>query len=174
MKVEIVDAKRWHVGAIMHRLRHEHALALDRVGEDAHREFRTVFDDSAFKKALLIDGRLAAVGGVHGTLAESTGYAWIAISQGATKYPLTLVREVRRQLELLGAMKQELATTIIGGDEAAKRFAIFLGFHVEHGGMGEPAFSKPGRKRLSEHLDTTPDIRIPWKKGYVIPMGFHH
>lgn len=172
--IELIQAKPWHCGQIVRKLRIEHRDALARVGRDAHRELRNIFDQSAFSRALVINGDLAAVGGVTGTMLESTGYAWIAISQETTKYPVSLLRVVRRQLDEAMMSRHELATTIIGGDEAAKRFAVFLGFHVEDEGLGAPAVTRLGRNSLSRHLDTNADLRAPIGNGYVIAMGYHH
>ncbi len=169
----IVEMKSYHVGRICRRLRVEHQIALARVGRSVHAELKSTFDQSSFRRAWLIDGKLAAVGGVIGPIAASTGYIWLAIAEDATRYPIAMMKEARRQLDNIMVTKHELATTIIGGDEAAKRLAIFLGFHVMDDGPGAPAFSISGRRTLAEHLDAASDIRIPIGGGYAIPMGYH-
>lgn len=170
---EVIPAKPFHCGQILRRLRHEHVAALHRVGRNVHRELRDVFDQSFLKSAWLIDGELAAIGGVTGSLGDMFGYAWLAITEEATLHPVAMVREVKRQLNRAMVTKRELATTIIGGDAAAKRLAIFLGFHIEDEGPGAPAYTRFGRRNLSNHLESLPDIRIPIGSGYVIGMGFH-
>jgi hypothetical protein len=171
--VELGPAKAWHCGAILRSLRVEHQVGLARVQPDSHRELRKVFDASVFRKALFLDGRLAGIGGVTGTLACDMGYVWLALSQEATRHPVAVLRVIRQELDRMMLSRTELATTIIIGDDAAKRLAIFLGFHVDDEGDGAPAATKYGRKRLSDHLDSNEDLLMPAGNGYVIPMGYH-
>jgi len=172
-KFEVVEAKEFHCGQILRRLRIEHREAIERVGANSHRELRALFDSSYLRRAWLIDGKLAALGGVSGSILSHYGFVWIALSNEAMRYPVALIREVKRQIESVMATKSQLVTTIVGGDEAAKRFAVFLGFHCDHEGFGSPAFSKFSRRNLANYLETTPDLRVPIGKGYIIPMGYH-
>ena len=70
---EIVEAKAWHCGAMSRLLRQEHAEAIALIGLNSHRELRAVFDESIFRRAWLINGRLAALGGVIGPAASAYG-----------------------------------------------------------------------------------------------------
>lgn len=172
-RVSIVDMKAWHCGQIIRRLRFEHQIALNRVGRDAHADLRATFDESSYRKAVYIDGRLAAVGGSTGQLASAMSYVWMALTEEATQHPMILLRIIREQLNIIMLTKREIALTIIGGDEAATRLAVFLGFHVEDDGPGAPAYTKGGRRFLSAHLESTPELRHPIGSGYVIGMGYH-
>jgi hypothetical protein len=67
----------------------------------------------------------------------------------------------------------QVETTVIGGDEKAKRLAVFLGFHVSHGDRGEPAYTKFGRRDLCGYLDGTPEVRVPIGNGFAIRLGYH-
>jgi hypothetical protein len=172
-KFEVIEAKEFHCGQILRRLRIEHREAIERVGANAHHELRALFDSSYLRRAWLIDGKLAALGGVSGSIMSHYGFVWVALSSEAMKYPVALVREAKRQIEEIMATKSQLVTTIVGGDDGAKRFAIFLGFHCDHDGLGSPAYSKFSRRNLANYLESTPDLRVPIGKGYIIPMGYH-
>jgi hypothetical protein len=168
------DAKLHHCGKMCRRLRRAHQEASVRLGLNAHAELRAVLAESSFAKAYFADDELIALGGVIGTIMEPLGFVWLAITQeGARRYPMALAREARRQLDFIMSIKVELATTIIGGDEAAKRLAVFLGFHVSDDGPGSPASTRLERRDLSRHLDLDPDLRIPVGDGYAIKMGYH-
>jgi hypothetical protein len=170
----IADAKRPHCGQIWHRLRHEHQHASLRLGLNGHAELVSVLQESSYAKSYFADGELIAMGGVIGCLISPLGFVWLAITEeGARRYPIALAREARKQLDTIMRAKMELVTTIIGGDEAAKRLAVFLGFHVSHCGPGGPAFTRFGRRDLARHLDVDPDLRIPVGNGFAIKMGFH-
>lgn len=170
---QIVEAKSHHCGQIIRRMRMEHQQILLTMGINAHRELRRQFDGSSYRRAWLIDGELAALGGVHGMRLSAWGFIWLVLTERATRYPVAVVKEARRQLEEIMIVKRELATTVFPGDEAAKRLAIFLGFHISHDGSGAPAFSRHARKQLADSIDHNTDIRIPIGPGYAVPLGYH-
>src|SRR6185312_7041922 len=98
---EVVEAKPWDVGAVIHRLRPSHMEALERVGINrraAHRELRRNFDMSSFRKTWKRDGRVLAVGGVTGDLLTDQGYIWLALTGEAVGFPVQMLKEARRQL----------------------------------------------------------------------------
>jgi hypothetical protein len=129
-RFEIVEARTNHCGQMVRRLRGEHQAAIARLGVNTHRELRRAFDDSSYRRALLIDGTLAALGGVTGPAMAATGTLWLALAQEATRYPHHIARIARRQLELILAVKRELNTFILPADEASFRFAKFIGFQT--------------------------------------------
>lgn len=129
---EIIEAKPFHVGMMLRRMRTEHREALMALGIDAHRELRKTFDNSSYRRAWLIDGKLSGLGGVTGTLASSFGRPWLTLSQDALRYPIAIVREAKRQLNDIAATHCEIATTVLCADYTAQRFASFLGFHPDH------------------------------------------
>lgn len=170
----LVEAREYHCGRIARRLRHEHQEATLRVGIDAHRKLREMFGMSSYRRAVYADGEFVALGGVTGALVAPFGFVWLAITEeGMRKYPISLIREARRQLNYIMVTKSQLVTSLIGGDEKAKHLAVFLGFHVSHGDRGEPAFTRFGRRDLCGYLDSNPDLRVPVGNGYFIEMGYH-
>lgn len=173
-KIEIVDAKRYMCGRIARQLRHEHLSATMRIGKDAHRGLREVYDRSFYRKAAVLDGDLAGMWGAMGNLMSPSTFVWMAITERATRYPLAVTKIARTEMTtILGFGKQELTTTIIAGDAAAKRLAVFLGWHVTDEGQGASAESRYGRKRLTEFLDTETDLLRPFGGGHAIVLGWH-
>lgn len=128
MITEVIDAKPYHVGAILRRMRDEHAAAVTRLGVHAHPDLRGMFNVSIERKAWMVDGKLAALGGITGTLASSTAFVWLVIAQDATRFPIEIVKEAKRQMDRMMATRESLTTTIFAGDETSRRFAAFLGF----------------------------------------------
>jgi hypothetical protein len=169
---EIVEARPHMCGKMARMLRGEHQRAAIRVGMDVHRSLRDIYMQSWYRKAWLLDGQLAGLGGVKGSMLSPAGFVWVALSERATRYPGAIVREARAQLDYLMDFHAELHTTIIDGDEPAKRLAVFLGFHATDDGEGAAAYSRPGRRRLSEYLAQEAD-RIPFNGGYAIRLGYH-
>jgi hypothetical protein len=150
---ELRDAKLWHCGQIIRILRREQTEAMAIIGLDSHHELRSAFEDSAYKKAWFIDGKLVGIGGVAGPILSPFGMVWLALSQKATKYPLALVKLLRQQIDEVMQTKRTLLTTILADDEASERFAVFMGF-VPFGGSNyilAPS-SRFGRKEVARQM----------------------
>lgn len=171
-KFQVVEAKPFHCGQMARLLRVEHRKAIALVGVDAHRELRASFDDSYFRRAWLIDGKLAGLGGVRGTTLSPFGFVWLALSSEALKHPIEIVKEARWQMRFILETKKQLATTLIEGDEAAKRFAVFMGFGVEEDGPVDPAETRFGRRALLRYLDADIEHRAPFGAGHVLAVGY--
>jgi hypothetical protein len=170
---ELVEAKAWHCGAMSRLLRLEHHEAVTMVGLDSHRELRRVFDESIYRKAWLIDGKLASIGGVVGSVLSATGMIWLAFSGRATKYPLAMTKLMQRQLAEIMLTKRHLITTIMDGDLASERFAIFLGFvPATDGDYVLPASSRFGRKEIARRLKEADVARVPVGTGYAKVMAY--
>src|SRR6516162_9206226 len=125
---DLIEAKTWHCGMMIRMLRREQKEAMAAIGVDSHRELRAAFDDSAYRRAWLIDGKIVGIGGVSGPMLSPVGLIWLALSNKAVKYPLALVKLLRQQIDEVMETKRTLLTTILSGDEASERFAVFMGF----------------------------------------------
>ena len=97
-RFEIIPGRQFHCGQMVRRLRADQRDAMIAIGVDLHHSLRSNFDTSAFTRAWLIDGQLAALGGVTGPEISSTGYIWLAMSEQATKFQVEAAKMVRRQL----------------------------------------------------------------------------
>jgi hypothetical protein len=171
-RFEIIEAKPFHCGAMSRLLRRDHAALLERRRDNIHRELRACFDQSAFRRAWLIDGRLAALGGVTGTELSADGMLWLALTQGATRHPKAIVVEARRQLDGLMQVKRRLSAAIFGDDDAAARLAIFLGFTVDGASSPAPAASRAGRRLLEREVKCNADLRSPLGASFVTHMHY--
>lgn len=169
MRTEIVEAQPEHVREIFRRLRKGHIGCLVGSGMGRRRardEFMKVFDDSSFRRSWFIDGNLAAVGGVTGSLLSPHGFVWLALSEDVIRFPLAIIRESRKQLGEIMRTKTELATTILANDDVALRFSAFLGFHSKHA---------PELRTWRQHLRNLKEDapRIPVERGFAIAVGYH-
>jgi hypothetical protein len=172
VEYQVVEAKRWHCGRMARALRAAHRNGLSHM--DLHAKMVEIFEQSYFRRAALIEGRPVAIWGVKGTILSRTGYAWLGLSDEATRYPIALIKEAQRQLDEIMETKRELATTIIASDSAARRFAVFLGFHIAHDGRGDPAHTRRERNRLVAYLDERADLHLDvGGNAKAIPMGLH-
>lgn len=158
----IIEGRLWHCGEMTRILRQEQREAVARIGVDSHRELRARFDASSYRRAWLINGKLAALGGVTGSNISPIGYVWLALSKVATRFPVQVVKEGRRQLTEIGLAKHRLVTGILARDEASIRFAIFMGFVPDDGAMRDAPVSRAGRRDM---------VRL-FKESEAVPMVY--
>lgn len=177
MELEIREARVYHVGRLVRRLRAEHLNAWAEIGSNPHHELREAYAKSYLCRTAFLEGEIFAMWGCVGTILSSRGIVWLAISKLAERHPLLLVKETWRQLDDMMITKTELATMILNGDEGGKRFAAFLGFFADDTFLGRAAHSRWARRSLKRYIDGAPDLRIPYGKSFFVRMGYvgeHH
>jgi hypothetical protein len=130
---QIIEAKPWHCGQMVHLLAVEKQCVIARLGmPEAHRQMRQCFDGAVQRRAWLIDGEIAALGGIIGSPLSLHGYLWLAVSNRARKYPLSFIKEMRRQLDAATASFRQLSATLVSNESddvwRDMRFAAAFGF----------------------------------------------
>lgn len=168
----IVEAKPWHCGQMSRLLRHEHQEAIAKIGVNTHRELRAAFDESCFRRACIVDGKVIALWGVVSPEISAYGIVWLAVAQAIRKYPIALIKEVRHQLAEMMLVKRFLICTVLDNDETAKRFAAFLGFVPEvDGHYDPPAETRFGRMEVARKLKESQPAILP-SGGQVRMMAY--
>ena len=124
----LADAKPYHCGRILRRLRDPQRAAFATLGLDAHRQLRDRFGESSFKRAWLIDGELAGLGGVTGSPLSTTGLIWLALTPDCARFPRQTIETARMMLAHVMATREEVYAVLFVSDAASVRFARFLGF----------------------------------------------
>ena len=98
-----IPAKHAHCAAITCSMRGDHFEAILGLGHDPYRELVQAFNETPHPTAWLIDGELAALGGIAGPpLLCPIGVAWLVVAEHAVRFSRALVKELRHQLELCG------------------------------------------------------------------------
>jgi hypothetical protein len=164
---EIIPAKRYHCGQMARIMRDAHKEEYLRMGFNIHRRLCDCFDMSLYCKAWIIDGKLAALGGIEGPIISDIGYVWLVMTQEATKYPIAMIKTIKKYLAEIMLVKKELAITVMETDQAALRLAVYLGFHVDHREL-----PRNGRDRKISMMFLL-GKKTPRLHGYLIPMGYH-
>lgn len=168
--LKVIEGRRYHCGRMSRLLRGAHLEALARTGLSVHHSLRRTFDGSYFRRAILIDGELAALGGVEGDWLATSGFVWLTLTRRAVLHPLPVVRAIHGILDEMMENKVELHTAILDGDEAAVRFAAFLGFQVEGFGPGSRVYSMAGRRRFVRYVQDNPDLHHAIGNGTAVPF----
>jgi hypothetical protein len=130
MRLEIVEAKPFHCGQMARMLRAEHENVLTKLGVRPHRALRASYDDAPFAKACFIDGRLACLWGVDGTLACDEAHVWMALARWMTPHARTVLTVCKQQVNELLKTRRRLRTLMLIEDKTSFRFAQHLGFRV--------------------------------------------
>jgi len=124
----IIDAKPFHVGNILRKMRRAHRDACTALGGDLHHELSDLYGQSSIRKAIIQNGNLVALFGMKSAFCETSGFVWLVLSDGLSPQSLTVIRQARKQLDILSVGKAELKTTVPAADRLAVRMASLLGF----------------------------------------------
>lgn len=166
-----IEPKIRHCGRLARILRHEHIAASMGVGVgvSVHRQIRQSFAASYMVRGWTIDGEINALAGVMGAHLSPYAFLWMGISQRFTRYPKYVVKEARAMMDELMLTKLELRSSITGDDQAALRFAVHVGFHVDD---GAPASSRFGRDLMLRRIRENPDFRERIGHTFEVPLTY--
>lgn len=129
MKVERIEAKRFHCGRLARTMRHEHAAIIEANPHiKAHRNIVQFFDQSSLVQAWAIDGEIAALAGVTGSMMDSGGIAWLILSQKAEGHPVAVGREAIKFMKRVQITKRDISMVLLADDKRSIQFAYFLDF----------------------------------------------
>ena len=169
MNYEIVRGRLIHVGRMARAMRDDAAATIGAFGFDPKRALRDAVIGSHYCRAAVVDGRPVAMWGLRGALLSDHAMVWLVLSKDVTGMPRAIITEARREMAAFGEQYDELATTVLPEDDAAIRFASFLGFHDRH----DEEHDEMTRKERAEDMRHNPRHRIPVRDGYVIALGWH-
>jgi hypothetical protein len=164
----VIAAKPWHAGQMARTLRHDHERAALALGLSPHRGISERLSSSSWNRAWMVDGKLAALGGVDAPALSHVGMVWLAVSQWAMCHPVALVREAQRQLDEIMLTKRELVTAVLDGDEASHRFAVFLGFTP----WPMAAVSRYGRRSILDGIRAGETERVAVGAGSAVVLRY--
>jgi len=166
-RYEIVRASILHVRPLAEGIRSAARLTIADLGRHPRIALRRALASSHACFTALIDHEPVAMWGLNGPLLSSSAYVWLALTERVTSMPVAIVREARAQLAEMMRHYDELAVTILADDDAALRFAVYLGFHDRHDGV------RRTRKETERLIRTDPKNRISFAGGDVIALGYH-
>jgi hypothetical protein len=120
----------------------EHLRTLDReeienAGHTARQSLWRGYRNSILCEAAWIDGEVAAVWGLAVgqrpgvSLLGDVGAPWLLTTPAVEKVPIAFVKEGKKVLDRMRAVKPKLENHVLSSYSAAVRFLILLGFTVE-------------------------------------------
>lgn len=164
----VVPASVRHIRPMSSQLRAAACITLQDFGIDPRHALHRAFIASNYCRTAMMDGKPIAMWGVKSALLGDSAMVWLVLSDSVTKMPVSVVREARAELAKIMETTDEVAITVLTDDEAAIRFAIFLGFHDRDTNLSEVS-----RKELCKAILENPLYRIPVGDHFVIALGYH-
>lgn len=136
MRYEIVPCKPIHAGMLARRLRADDRAEIVGLGHcDVRRVLRSLMRSSLYCRSAFVDGEMAAMWGVTGSLMDESGRAWLLTGPAVERVPLAFYREGRRQIEEMLKSRRVLVSQVAFSYDRAIRFFRMLGFSI---GTPEP------------------------------------
>jgi hypothetical protein len=86
--------------------------------------------DSIIARTGLIEGEIAAMWGLQGSMLGSVGVPWLFTSPKIRTMPLAFYRESRREIAEMMVTRRRLETRVLSSYSHSIRLFTLLGFHV--------------------------------------------
>lgn len=126
----IVDSERSHALMLRRALRTGDRAEIDAAGiTDARAVWRS-FSVSILCRTAFVDGEIAAMWGLGGTLMAERGSPWLLTTPAVEKVPFAMVREAKKHAEEMLAVRPYLANYVHARYTRAVRLLHLIGFTV--------------------------------------------
>lgn len=132
MKVELVTASREHMAAVIQTMREKDREEALNAGMTVDRAAWRSYRASVFAKAALVDGEIAAVWGVAGTLGR-VGQPWLFTTPLVERAKMHFVRIMRQEVQNMLVLYPRLQGLVDDAYVGAVRLLGAVGFEI-----GEP------------------------------------
>lgn len=127
----IRDALISDVHDLAPRLREADALEMTALGEDPAECLRHSWAGSPIRRAVEVDGKVAALWGVYGDLFGGVGIPWFLTAPEIERIPVTMVRQGRAEVSDMLGLYPRLENYVAASYRGAVRFVELLGFTVD-------------------------------------------
>lgn len=129
---KIVECDPCHLRAVARALRAGDAAELAAYGEGS--PMRVVWKSwraSIIRKAMLIDGEPAVIGGVVGSMLGAEGMPWLLTTSAVERAPIAFVRAARQEVLAAAEAYPLLANYVHAPYKRAVGFLQVLGFTID-------------------------------------------
>lgn len=133
MKVECVPGRLRHAAMILPRLRSEERMEMVAFGIEGRRDIPRLVRSSLYCRALFIEGEIAALGGLVGSMLTIEPQAWLLTTATVELHPFAFLRAMLRELDRAFEGFGAISAWAPAGAARILRFWQLAGAHI-----GEP------------------------------------
>ncbi len=155
-----------HIRPMAKHIRAAAAITLQGFGFEPRVALHRAFVASRYCRTALMDGEPIAMWGVKGSMLDEVAFVWLVLSDGVTHMPVAVVKEAQAELAKIMESVDEVAITVLPDDEAAIRFAVYLGFHDRDD-------IRLSRRELVKAIMADPQYKVPIGDSFVVALGYH-
>jgi hypothetical protein len=133
----IVPASVEHLHALASHLRAQDEAEILGLGVSVKKALWRAYRNSVLCKAALVDGEVAAVWGLclglrpGVNLLSDTGVPWLHTSYALERMPIAFIKEARREVAAMRAVRPRLENHVLTSYASAIRFIKMMGFTVD-------------------------------------------
>lgn len=129
--IEIVPSNISHAYELSRTLRDQDRQEITCFGRDPKSSIRYAYKTALVNKTALVDGKVAAMWGVGGTILGYTGIPWLLTSNLVEKYPLFFTSLYRKEVkEMLGRFSR-LENFVLASYDKSVRLLSISGFNLD-------------------------------------------
>lgn len=129
----IVDTERAHAALLARALRDDDRAEIAAGGITDRKAVWRSYKQSVLCKTAFVDGEIAAMWGLGGTLMSRRGEPWLLTTHAVEKVPLDFAREARKAVREMLTIRPILSNYVLASYERAVRLLQIIGFS-----LGEP------------------------------------
>lgn len=127
-KIEIRPADIADVYALARNLREDDRIEVTEMGLTPITALRTSYRNAIFRRTAFVNGEIAAMWGLGGSMLGAVGYPWLLTAPPIEKAPVAFLREAKREVVLMLRHKSRLENHVLAKYTRACRFLEVLGF----------------------------------------------
>lgn len=127
----LIPATISHVYTLAARLRADDRAEIEAAGFDPRKGLRRMYRSSYRVRTVLVDGEIAAMGGLGGMLLADEGYPWLMTTAAVERHPLAYVRCAQAEVAAALALKRILIGQVMASYARSVRFLALLGFTLD-------------------------------------------
>lgn len=135
MTPQVVPAVPAHMDELAQDLREGDRIEIIGMGSTVEHSLRLTWRRSLMTTAVLVDGRVAAVGGVGGSAVGGTGQPWMLTTTLFERIPIFMVKEGIRQTQGWLRIFERLESLVDARYGRACGYLEVLGFQLERAQM---------------------------------------
>ena len=127
-RLRIVPAEERHCRALAANLRPGDRAEVQAAGMSSIRAVAQSFRGGLLMRTAFVDGEIAAMWGLGGTLISDVGHPWLLTAPPAARLPLAFVKNARRELAAMLALRRILRNWVAADYDQAIGLLRLLGF----------------------------------------------